>query len=160
MGNENGKPKRKLNDYAGLAALVAAVGAIAFGVMDRSTERAKAERMDRSLFAHSKAQAAKSGGDCGPRVAVLEWRIAQVEKLLEHEHHIEAPPPMAAPLPMRRPARVPASEDHEEDDEVVEMLDSIISDAEDAPPRNISGDVSFDQIQKAVKAGGVYEAKK
>lgn len=153
--NGNGKSKRRLNDYAGLAALVAAIGAIGFGVMDRMNTQAEAERMNRSLFEHAKAQ-----GD--GQVAVLEWRVEQLERLLSHDHHIEVAP-QPAPRP-RRPARAPASFPDEHGDEAAgdepELDAPVAADIGAPPPMNISGDVSFDQMQQAVRGGGVYEAKK
>lgn len=150
--DNNGRPKRRLNDYAGLAALVAAVGAILFGVMDRINARDEAERMNRSLFEHAKSV---GGANDTTKIAVLEWRVAQLERLLEHDHMIEAVPP---PAP-RRPARAPASEGAD-GEEMLGELDNVIADVGAPPPIELEPEVSFDQIQQTVEAGGVYEAEK
>ncbi len=150
-GDSNGRPKRRLNDYAGLAALVAAVGAIVFGVTDRMSAREEADRMNRSLFEHAKSV---GGATDMAKIAVLEWRVSQLERLLGHDHMIEV-----APLPAPRPARTPASFDDGE--EMLGELDNVIVDAGVAPPTiELEPEISFDQIQQTVEAGGVYEAEK
>lgn len=147
MANDNngGRVKRKLTDYAGLAALVAAVGAIAFGLVDRISVRDEADRMNRSLFEHAKSI---GGNSDVTEIAVLKWRVTQLEKVLERDHHIEPPPPPPPPAPRsKRPIRAPAS------DEGVEF-------GVGASPIKAAAEISFDQIQQTVEAGGVYEAKK
>ena len=135
--NGGGRPKRKLTDYAGLAALVAAVGAIAFGLVDRINARDEADRMNRSLFEHAKTV---GGSSDAAKIAVLEWRVTQ----LENDDHLE-PPPTPAPR-SKRPMRAPAS-------------DALVADGA-PPPIKAAVEISFDQIQQTVEAGGVYEAEK
>lgn len=138
------KPKRRIRDYAGIAALVTAAGAVAFGVVDRVGHEDKAKRMSRSIFNASRE-----------RIAVLEYRVAELEELCQPPA-APARRPAAAPAPAPRPtaAHRPAAPRAD-----APAMATVEADAlEDEVPEVAAG-VSFDQIQQIVDNGAIYGGK-
>lgn len=152
------RPRSRLRDYAGLAALVTALGAVAFGVVDRVGQRDHTDRMQRSIF--------NAGRE---RIAVLEYRVKQLETRCGGEMPPPSSAPVRAPASVRaaaprpthaaRPPRGEAPEapsaapmaTEDADEALVELDAEAAGEAmvEAAPP-------SYDDIQQIVQSGKVY----
>jgi hypothetical protein len=143
--------KRRVRDYAGIAALVTALGTLVWGTLDRMNIGEQSEalegkntRLAESIFNASREQ-----------LAIVEYRLGKLEEAIEklddrldeHEHRRRG---------SRRPASIEGSSLGLSGGGVETMAAGAMADeAEEAP----APPDSFEQIQQVVEQGEVWKGK-